>query len=101
LVGQLGDPSADGGRRASEARERPPQRLTPRGEREVVQTDEARLSEIINGRVDVGRGEAGGLDGCVNGGDEDRAYFKRFSADSGIDRKQRTIQEASETLYNV
>jgi hypothetical protein len=33
--------------------------------------------------------------------DEDRAYFTRFSADAGIDRKQRTIQEATETLYNV
>jgi hypothetical protein len=33
--------------------------------------------------------------------DEDRAYFSRFSADAGIERKQRTIQEATETLYNV
>jgi hypothetical protein len=33
--------------------------------------------------------------------DEDRAYFTRFSADAGIERKQRTIQEATETLYNV
>jgi hypothetical protein len=33
--------------------------------------------------------------------DEDRAYFARFSADAGIERKQRTIQEATETLYNV
>lgn len=33
--------------------------------------------------------------------DEDRAYFSKFSADAGIELKQRTIQEATETLYNV
>lgn len=33
--------------------------------------------------------------------DEDRTYFSRFSADAGIERKQRMIQEATETLYNV
>jgi hypothetical protein len=33
--------------------------------------------------------------------EEDQLYFSRFSADAGIERKQRTIQEAAETLYNV
>jgi hypothetical protein len=33
--------------------------------------------------------------------DEDRAYFSRFSSDAGIEPKQRTIQQATETLYNV
>jgi hypothetical protein len=33
--------------------------------------------------------------------EEDHAYFSRFSGDAGIETKQRTIQQATETLYNV
>jgi hypothetical protein len=33
--------------------------------------------------------------------DEDHEYFRRFSDDAGIERKHRSIQEATNVLYNV